>query len=268
MKLNFRKIGETGEPLIILHGLYGSSDNWLNIGQQLSGNHIVYLLDQRNHGHSPHSNTHTYEEMRDDLKEFMDDQKIGKAIILGHSMGGKTAIYFSMEYPEKVSRLIVVDISPTSYHHVKEEEHHYQIHEKILTALSSLNTEEIKTLKEADNHLAQYISYKGVRQFLLKNLKRDSNKKFYWILNIDTLQQELENIMNGVQVDDNTIQVESFPILFIKGEQSDYISEEDKIKIKKLFPKAVITSIKGAGHWVHAEKRNEFLSVVEKFIES
>lgn len=268
MRLNYKKFGEKGEPLIILHGLYGSLDNWLNIGKQLSAKHTVYLLDQRNHGRSPHSNSHTYEDMREDLKAFMTDHNIEKAIILGHSMGGKTAVYFSKEYPEKVSRLIVVDISPASYHHIKEEEHHYQIHEKILNALRSLSLNEIKTLKEADKHLAQYINYKEVRQFLLKNLKRDENNKFYWILNIDTLYQELENIMGGIQIDDNTIPVESFPALFIKGENSDYISDEDKIKIKKLFPKAVITSIKGAGHWVHAEKRSEFLSVVEKFLES
>ncbi|MFO8236323.1 MAG: alpha/beta fold hydrolase [Bacteroidales bacterium] len=266
MKLNYKVIGDKGEPLIILHGLYGSSDNWMNIGQKLADKSTVYLVDQRNHGLSPHSKSHTYEDMSDDLIEFINDHNIKRANIIGHSMGGKTAIFCAVKNPEKISKLIVVDISPARYSPENSDHFHLEMHKNILNALKSLDLKNTKTIKEAESHLAQYIPYKNVRQFLLKNLKRDENKKFYWILNIDTLYNELEKTMDGIQIDESTKPIESIPALFIKGEYSEYIGDDDKIKIKKLFPKATITTIKNAGHWVHAEKQQEFLSVAKNFL--
>ena len=260
----------TGEPLIILHGLYGSSDNWLNIGEQLSEQFTVYLIDQRNHGKSPHSNTHTYPDMRDDLLEFMDTNSIREANIIGHSMGGKTAIYFALKYAERVKRLIVVDILPTPYKIDDTSAPQIMSHKNILKALQDIDTDKIKTLREADKTLKDAIPYKKVRQFLLKNLKRDENKKFYWLLNINTLVKELPNIMDGLDTDEipETEKPATLPVLFIKGEKSDYIPEDSRELIKRIFSKAVMTTIKGAGHWVHAEKRNSFIMVVMNFLKN
>ena len=174
MKLYYRRLGKTpGTPLIILHGLYGSSDNWLNIGKALSEYQTVYILDQRNHGQSPHSNEHSYDRMRDDLQQFMEDHNISKANLMGHSMGGKTALFYALKYPEKINTLIVVDIGPGSYQSPEENSPRTINHLSILDALYNLDTSQVKTLRDADQQLADHIPYQRVRQFLLKNLKRN-----------------------------------------------------------------------------------------------
>ncbi len=269
MKLHYRKLGE-GEPLIILHGLYGSSDNWLNIGQVLSENFAVYILDQRNHGKSPNSDIHTYPSMRDDLLKFMNENNIQKANILGHSMGGKSAVYFATKYPERVKRLIVVDILPTPYALSDSDSPQILSHKNILQTLQGIDLKKIKTLKEAEDIMAKDIPYQRVRQFLLKNLKRDENKNFYWLINIKALIDHLPNIMDGIDTDNlsESEKIESFPVLFIKGEKSEHIGDNDKEKIQNLFPKAILTTIKGAGHWVHAEKRKEFIAVTKNFLKN
>lgn len=267
MDLFFRQMGE-GEPLIILHGLYGSSDNWMNIGKAFSESHSVYLVDQRNHGHSPHSDKHNYYVMRDDLLEFMENQGIKKANIIGHSMGGKTALFFAVAYPEMIQRLIVVDIAPTPYQMLTNSNPHALNHLNIINALYNLDIGHINTLKEADSHLAEVIPYQRVRQFLLKNLKRDKKGTFRWLLNLKTIRNELPSILDGLDPDkyQNNTENFTFPVLFIKGEQSEYIQQKDKESILKIFPHAGIQTIEGAGHWVHAEKRGKFLEMVSKFL--
>jgi pimeloyl-ACP methyl ester carboxylesterase len=258
-----------GSPLIILHGLYGSSDNWLNIAKKLADRHTVYLLDQRNHGRSPHSDTHTYPAMRDDLLEFMNQKGIDKATLLGHSMGGKTALYFSLAYPERVNRLIVVDIAPTGYPQLTDANPQALTHLNITNALYNLDTAKIQTLKEADQRLAESIPYMQVRQFLLKNLKRDKESgAFRWMLNVKAIRDQLPAIMDGMNPDefDDADRIVSMPVMFIKGEKSPYIREEHFDAIRKIFPRAHIQTIEGAGHWVHAEKREEFLRVVGEFL--
>jgi len=267
MDLFFRQMGK-GEPLIILHGLYGSSDNWMNIGKVLSESYSVYLVDQRNHGHSPHSDKHNYYLMRDDLLEFMENQGIEKASILGHSMGGKTALFFAIAYPEMVQKLIIVDIAPTPYRMLTESNPHALNHLNIINALYNLNTDHISTLKDADRQLADIIPYQRVRQFLLKNLKRNKDGTFRWLLNIKTIRNELPAILDGLHPEEHQNNNEriSFPILFIKGENSDYIQEKDQETILKIFPHALIQTIEGAGHWIHAEKREKFLETVRNFL--
>ena len=267
--MHYRQMGE-GSPLIILHGLYGSSDNWLNIGKKLATSHKVYLLDQRNHGRSPHSDIHTYPAMRDDLLEFMDREGLEKATLLGHSMGGKTAVYFAVAHPERLNRLIVVDIAPTGYPQLTESNPQALTHLNITNALYNLDTSQIQTLKEADQALAESIPYKQVRQFLLKNLKRDRQTgEFKWLLNVRAIREQLSAIMDGLDPDEfnEPDRITSVPALFIKGEKSPYIQEKHFDDIRKIFPHARIETVEGAGHWVHAEKRAEFLKVAGEFLE-
>lgn len=268
MELNYKELGE-GFPLIIMHGLYGSSDNWLTIGKQLSRNYHVFLLDLRNHGHSYHSNNHNYHLMRDDLLQFIQNKHIKKPIVLGHSMGGKTAVYFSLKYPEKVKKLIVVDISPFSYKMTEQHSTQTISHINILNALYNLDIQKIKTIKEADTLLKGSIPSKRVRQFLLKNLKKDSDGRFYWLLNIQTLRNNLPKTMHGID-NEEELQNSKFsnPSLFIKGENSNYISEPDQSKIKNYFPNLTVKTIENAGHWVHAENKKEFMNALYEFLGS
>jgi pimeloyl-ACP methyl ester carboxylesterase len=265
MKLFFRKTG-TGDPLIILHGLYGASDNWYTIGKMLGEQHEVYLVDQRNHGNSPHDPVHTYEAMAGDIYEFMRMHDLGRASFLGHSMGGKAALAFGLEYPEMVNKMIVVDISPFSYK--GRTEFNDTSHETIIRALQSLNPEEITDRESADGQLSPYIASRLIRQFLLKNLKRVPGGAFRWALNVRALAQNLPAIYSAV-IREEQLNHEvklMFPLLFIKGENSKYLTKKDEETIRHYFPGAIIEVIQGAGHWVHSEQPENFISVVKSFL--
>ena len=261
MELFFRKYGQ-GPPLIILHGLYGSSDNWVSIGRELAKNFEVFLIDQRNHGRSPHSFDHNYQLLKEDLLEFMDKQSIKKAIIIGHSMGGKTAMFFAADYPERLSHLIVADISPKSY----KSTHSSQLlaHSTIIKAMYNLDFYGISSRQKIDDILAKSIPENKVRQFLLKNIKRSKDNEYSWSLNIKAIKNELINIMDSL--DENQFEITGFPVLFIKGENSDYILEEDKKTIQHIFPFADIKTIPNTGHWLHAEQPELFLKKIKDFI--
>ncbi|MBU8892674.1 MAG: alpha/beta fold hydrolase [Bacteroidales bacterium] len=261
MKLFFRKYGQ-GPPLIIIHGLYGSSDNWVSIGRKLSENFEVFLIDQRNHGKSPHSSDHNYQLLKEDLREFMDKQAIEKAIIVGHSMGGKTAMFFAAHYPEKVSILIVADISPKSYKATNSGQ--LLAHSTIIRVMYNLDFYGITSRQEIDDILAKSIPENRIRQFLLKNIKRSKDNEYSWSLNIKTIRNELANIMEGL--DENQSEITGFPVLFLKGGNSDYILDEDTKAIQKIFPYADIETIPNAGHWMHAEQPELFLKKIENFI--
>lgn len=267
MNLHYRQMGE-GEALIILHGLYGSSDNWLNIAKELAGDYQVYLPDLRNHGRSPHSQNHTYPEMAGDILNFMDERGLGQAHILGHSMGGKAAIYFAVDHPERIRSLIAVDIAPTAYPQTDESNQPVLNHLNITSALCNLDPGHISTIRQADDQLAQAIPYQQVRQFLLKNLKRNKQTgQFEWLLNIEAIRNELPKIMEGLDPKAYQNQgITSFPILFIKGEQSPYIGEKQMEEIRTIFPHARIETIEKAGHWVHAQKRGPFIRLVKEFL--
>lgn len=254
--------------MIILHGLYGSSDNWLSFGKKLSEFYQVYLLDQRNHGRSPHTAKHNYYQMQADLLEFMDEQGIEKANLLGHSMGGKTALFFAVTHPERVHKLIVVDIAPKPYPMLTESSAPTLHHLNIINALYNLDTDSIRSLKEADSILAERIPDQKTRQFLLKNLKRDKHGSFMWLLNLHTLRNELPAILDGLEPGQyhHDQKVHDLPVLFLKGELSGYIQGSDYEDIMRIFPQAMIKTIEGAGHWLHAEKRETFLQVVLRFL--
>ena len=251
MQLNFKKIGE-GEPLIILHGLFGSLDNWMTLAKKLGENFEVYLVDARNHGQSPHANEFNYDIMAIDLYEFIMQNNIVDSIILGHSMGGKTAMQFAMNYPNQLSKLIVVDIAPKCYpvHHTA-----------ILKSMLSLDFDIIKNRKKAGVELSKTITDFSTRQFLLKNLYWIKKDKLAWKFNLSVINKNIA--LMGVELEN----ISKFykPTLFIRGEKSDYIAKNDIITIQNIFPNAIIKSIK-SGHWVHAENPAEFLQVVLTFL--
>lgn len=255
MKLNYKKLGE-GEPLVILHGLFGMLDNWFSLGKKFAENYTVYLIDLRNHGQSPHSADWKYKVMSDDLLEFFDDHNIENANIIGHSMGGKTAMCFAGVHSERVKKLVVVDIAPRSYplHH-----------DTILDALLSVDLENLKSRNEADAVLSLALGETdfGTKQFLLKNLarKENDNTKFEWKFNLPVIAKNIHEV--GVE----TAKDSTAPALFIRGDKSDYINQEDEAEIKKLYPNSEVTSV-NSGHWVHAEKPEEFYNTVIKFLKN
>lgn len=251
MNLFFREGGE-GVPIVILHGLFGSSDNWLSIAKALSESHKVYAVDQRNHGQSPHDEIFNYEIMADDLKDFLEQHQIKKPIILGHSMGGKVAMQFAVDNPDMLEQLIIVDIAPKSY-----PVHH----DEILEGLESLNLSEIKSRGEADQLLTEYVPEIGTRQFLLKNIGRNSEGLF-WKINLAVIRGNIGII--GHSLAENTIFDK--PTMFINGRNSNYIKESDGSLIYQHFPNAKLNTINNSGHWVHAEQPTEFLRLVKEFI--
>lgn len=255
MELFYKKIGEENfnEPLIIIHGLFGSSDNWYTLGKKFAQNYSVYLVDQRNHGRSPHDKEHTYDAMADDLLELIRNENLIAVNILGHSMGGKTAMRFAEQYEEIVNKLIVADIGPQAY-----KPHH----DIILEALLSVNPETLTSRKEAEKVLSNKIENPSILQFLLKNLYWQEPKKLAWRMNVDVLVHSMENILEAVAT--HPIYCET---LFIRGSESSYIQEKDYKKIKELFPNSKFKSIEGVGHWLHAEAPKEFYEIVMEFLE-
>ncbi|MBN1989978.1 MAG: alpha/beta fold hydrolase [Bacteroidales bacterium] len=263
MKLFYRNIG-TGEPIVVLHGLYGSSDNWLTVGKALAENNRVILLDQRNHGQSPHSANHNYALMADDLHTFLASESIINPIIVGHSMGGKVAMRYTLEHPDTVKGLIVVDISPEEYTERKQSAaSHLEEHRRIITAMQALPLGQLDARNDADTLLSEAIPQARIRQFLLKNLKRNKDGAFYWGLNLDAIQQNLFTLMEGINSKGYTY---NGPVLFVKGGESDYITDDSRNRIENIFPSAQIRTIENAGHWVHAEQTDKFLELVQSFL--
>jgi pimeloyl-ACP methyl ester carboxylesterase len=233
----------------------------------MAQSHLVYIIDQRNHGNSPHHHEHNYDVLSKDLYEFMQIHKIPKALILGHSMGGKTALQFGLNHPEMVEKMIIVDISPLGYEKGNSAE--VRFHRSIIGALQGIDEEKIRSREEADHILKQTISSKTIRQFLLKNLKRTVDGKFTWGLNIKALAENMEAIFEGIIQPGKTdpASIPKFPLLFIKGEKSDYLSHDDLDTARQYFPWCEITVIPDSGHWVHAEQPEKFLNAVNGFID-
>lgn len=251
MKLNFRKVGE-GKPLVILHGLFGSADNWFSIARELDKEFTMYLVDQRNHGDSPHDDEWDYDVMVEDLKELLDDEGLDKVFLMGHSMGGKTVMNFALKFPERVEKLIVADIAPRYY-----PVHH----ESILEGLNSLDLKAINSRKEADDTLAKYISEPGIRQFLLKSLGRDGDG-FAWKINLPVLTKNIENVGEALP------EGESYegPTLFLAGANSHYIQQKDLPEILEFFPNYELEFVQNAGHWLHAEQPHAVVEEIRKFL--
>lgn len=257
MKLFFREYksaNPSAQTMIIMHGLFGSCDNWLTQGKLLSQHYHVYTIDLRNHGLSPHSDDFDYTFMVKDLVEFIEDHKIKNPIVIGHSMGGKTAMNFAIAHPDKVSTLIVVDIAPRAYNL-----EHYTIAEGLL----AITIDTLTSRNEADDQLSQFVPEADVRQFLLKNLQRKAEGGFSWKINLKVIAEKLSN----VGVDLSYKGTYNKPTLFIKGNRSNYIKEEDTSRILTYFPIAKLEGM-DTGHWVQAEKPQEFVDLVHTYLQS
>lgn len=251
MKLFYRHSGQ-GKPLIILHGLFGSSDNWFTLAKVFAEHYSVYLVDQRNHGQSPQSDDFNYKLLTEDLNGFINDLHLGKPHIIGHSMGGKTAMNFAVKYPNQLDSLIVADIVPKQY-----PVHH----DHILEGLHTINLQTLTSRNEADEVLSSHIPEPPVRQFLLKNLARTSDGKFEWKVNLQAIDNHIEEIGAGMQYSGTF----NGPTLFINGTRSHYFKPGDEKLIQTLFPSAEISNL-DAGHWIHAEKPKEFAETVLSFL--
>ena len=250
----YSKVLGKGSPFIILHGFLGMSDNWRTLGKKFSEKQFeVHLVDQRNHGRSFHDDTFNYEVLVEDLKTYIDDHQLQDVILLGHSMGGKVAMLFATQYPKLVSKLIVADISPRFY-----PVHHDQI----LNGMKALDFDEIHSRSLADKILENYVSSKGIRQFLLKNLYWKDKGVLALRINLNVLAEHVSEVGEALPLqakfDGGT--------LFLRGDKSEYISFQDEDVIKSHFPKANIVTIANAGHWLHAENPQDFFIQVMQFV--
>jgi pimeloyl-ACP methyl ester carboxylesterase len=251
VKLFFRKFGD-GPPLIILHGLYGSSDNWISVAKSISGSFTTYIPDQRNHGFSPHSDVHDYDSMSNDIRELADELDLNKFFLAGHSMGGKTAISFALKWPERLSGLVVADISPfVPEHRITEAGNQIT---RILDAIISVNLSGITSRQEVESLLKPSIRSEAERSLIMKNLKRVTDNTFGWKINASSLQLNIGNILSGIQIkkDDNQV-ITGFPVFFLKGERSEYLPVNDFKRILEIFPAAELIIIPSAGHWLHVD---------------
>jgi esterase len=251
MKLFFRELGQ-GQPIVILHGIFGSSDNWLPQAKILSEHYHVFTVDLRNHGQSPHDEEFDYPVMVADLLEFLEDHNLKDPIIVGHSMGGKVAMNFALAHPEKLQKLIVVDIAPRPYN----LEHYV-----IIDGLKAIPINDITSRKEADEALSPFVPEPDVRLFLLKNLNRKPEGGFSWKLNLPVIDRNLSNIGLDLSYHGKFEK----PTLFIRGGKSKYVRDEDVTRIREIFPSMELKTM-DTGHWVQAEKPKEFVDTVEAWL--
>ena len=251
MKLFSRIMGE-GQPILIVHGLFGMSDNWQRLGKKFADFYEVHLIVQRNHGRSPHSAIFNYEVLANDLLNYIKAHKLKNVILMGHSMGGKTAMQLAVKHADLVQKLIIVDISPKAY-----PVHH----DKIIEGLQSLDFNEIKSRGEADIKLAEYIDDASVRQFLLKSLYWVEKGQLAFRFNLEAIADHITEV--GKVLGDK-MQYKG-PSLFIDGASSNYLVDEDEDLILEHFPEAEFVTISDAGHWVHAEQPKRFFDEVLRF---
>lgn len=252
MKLSYQIFG-TGLPIVILHGLFGSADNWRSLAKKLATQAQVITVDLRNHGRSPHSSQQTYAMMSNDLLQLLKRLNLKKVNIIGHSIGGKVAMDFSQRYPQWLAKLVVVDIAPRQY---------LDEHSAIFKALLALNLSLYSSRNQVDSVLKLVLPNKAVRQFLLMNLSLNS-EQLSWRINLHALYNNYPQLLSAVCEN----QCSLIPICFIRGGQSNYIRDEDEVLIKSCFPDAQFATIEEAGHWVHADAPELFLSTITEFFD-
>lgn len=238
--------------MVILHGVFGSSDNWQTLGRYFAEWCKVYLVDLRDHGFSPHSDSLNLDAMAGDLMELVVDEGIEEMDLIGHSMGGKVAMRFAQLHPKLLGTLIVVDMTPKRYE---------MRHGELIEALKGLDLDKIEGRKDADEKLAERIPDLGVRQFLLKNLHRKGQNAWEWKMNLPLIERDLPKINEPLEE-----QSVDIPTYFIRGGRSDYIDDDDEPLLKRYFPKAELKTVDGSGHWVHAEAPKAFYQIVEDLL--
>ena len=255
MKILHSRIIGSGDPLLILHGFLGMSDNWKTLGNRFSENYEVHLIDQRNHGRSFHSDEFSYELMVEDLRSYISYYQLKKINLLGHSMGGKMAMFFAMAHPDEVNKLTIADIAPRFY-----SAHH----EDILKALNAVDFSIVNSRKDIDEVLREYVPEVGIRQFLLKNVYRNSKDTFAYRFNLPSLTANYDEV--GIALPSQS--QFNGGTLFLKGENSGYIEDHDHSRIRLQFPNSEIVTVKNAGHWLHAENPIDFYEEVVSFLAS
>ena len=256
MKLHAKTFGHAEQPpLVILHGLFGSMDNWAGQSKALAEHFQVWTLDLRNHGRSGWDKRVDYPSMSADLLQFLDQHGLDQVLLMGHSMGGKVAMQFALDHPERLSKLIVVDIAPVQY-----PAHHTQV----FAGLNSIDLTQLQSRRDADTLLQAHIDDISVRNFLLKNLYREGDG-FAWRMNLVALEQGYDGIAAAITPPQQSPGF-SGPTLFIKGEQSDYIQPQYRDAIAALFPQAEARIMSGVGHWPHAEKPKAFNALIKRFL--
>lgn len=253
LDLNYKEYGTGDAHLIVIHGFLGSLDNWHTLATEWgkAGLH-VWTLDMRNHGKSPHTEHHTLQLMVDDVNDFMFQHQIPQAYILGHSMGGKVAMLFAIQYPTLCHKLLVADIAPREYK---------RGHDDVFDAIFQVNLETIQTRKDAEEAMKPYLGDFGTRQFILKSLERTAEGKYAWKFNLRTLFQDYDEIRKSI----SSSHVYNGETLFIRGALSGYIKDSDMEKIHSLFPAARLITIEDAAHWLHADKPEQFFEAVYAF---
>ena len=250
MILYSKKYGSNGQDLIILHGLFGMSDNWNSLGKRFSDYFRVHLLDLRNHGRSPHSSFFDYQCMSEDVVKYILDNQLTRPILLGHSLGGKVAMALAFKNPDIVSKLIIIDIAPKKYS--------TDFHRSVLEIVSGLELNNFNHRSEVDNFLSKKIASYGIRQFLLKNLYRDQQKNLRWRFNFQDIYKNLRNIETAEFVKG----VCTLPTYFFRGDQSTYVLKSDEVSISNHFSNYNIITIENAGHWLHADNPNQLFNSV------
>jgi esterase len=255
MELFYRKYGK-GRPMVILHGIFGVSDNWVTFAREMAEDYAVFIPDQRNHGQSPHDPTLNYFALCSDLLEFIEQHELEDPIILGHSMGGKVAMRFALENPEIPKAIIIADISMRAY------QRRYR-HLDMIDAMMNVDFDKAETREEIEEQLRPKIKEERVLLFAMKNLyRRERSGQFAWRLNLDAINLNMDEIFEGVSSDN----LFNKPALFVRGGKSDYVKYEDYDQIYRNFPKADIKTIEDAGHWLHADQPEEFLNIVKGFL--
>lgn len=251
MKLHFNALGE-GKPIVLTHGVFGSGDNLITVSKSIAEKgYRVYLLDARNHGRSNHTSVMNYQEMAKDFDEFLQSQNLVNPTIAGHSMGGKMILEYSQNY-DNYDKMVVIDIAPKPY-----PPHH----DHILNGLKAIDINAIKNRKEAEEVFSQYVNNVGERQFILKNIYR-TDEGFAWRINIDAIANNVDNIGAEIELKKKV----SKPALFLTGADSNYVNEDDEKIIRDYYENSFIVDIKGANHWVHATKPQEFVQTLLKFM--
>ncbi len=256
MEILHSKIIGQGKPLLILHGLLGMGDNWITLGRQYAERGFeVHLVDQRNHGKSFHDEDMSYEDLTEDLYHYVQAHEIEQFDLIGHSMGGKTAMFFALQYPELLHKIIIVDIAPKAY----LPHHHF-----IFDTIKKIDLNKFSSRQQIEEFVMQYINSPAIVKFILKNLARDENKAFVWKANMSVLSESLEEIGEALP----PMQVSRVPALFVKAVNSPYILPKDFSLIRAHFPNADIVTISQSGHWVHAEKPVVFFEKTLNFLKA
>jgi len=256
MKLFFRHMGK-GNPVVILHGLLGLSDNWVTFGRQLASDFEVFIPDLRNHGQSPYDPVFNFHVLVEDLHELIEDQGLKKVNLIGHSLGGKTAMFFALEYPDLLDKLVVVDIGLRKYSPNLE-------HQMLIDAMMEVDFSFARSRSDVDRQLEQNVHGLKLRQFLLKNIYWKDKETLGWRVNLPVLKESLPLMLEGITTDKKFLN----PVLLVRGGLSEYVTDADLPAMVKQFPHTSVKTIANASHWVHADAPGEFYSLVHEFLVS